>query len=126
MKIQELLSDDELYELTLMMTEIIWQSLMAHSISDVNEAYRPSHHRSFRPVRRPVNSAVTQRPRVPVKPFPKPKPLYPERTQVSQTQRLKTNPKIDPLKGYNARLDNTNVFPEITDAEKEIERKRNR
>ena len=104
MKIQELLSDDELYELTLMMTEIIWQSLMAHSISDVNEAYRPVMRRSFRPVTRP---AVTQRTRVPVKPFPKPKPLYPERTQISQAQRLKTNPKIDPLKGYNARLDNT-------------------
>ena len=112
MKIQELLSDNDLYELTLMMTEIIWQSLMANAINnELDERYRPVR-RTLRAVRRP--------PMVPVKAFPKPKPLYPERTQVSQAQRLKTNPKIDPVKGYNARLDNTNVFPEFTDAEKKI------
>ena len=46
--------------------------------------------------------------------------------QGGQPQCLKTNPKIDPLKGYNARLDNTNVFPEFTDTEREIAKKRNR
>ena len=113
MKIQEILSENDLYELTLMMTEIIWQSLMANAINnELDERYRPGMRRTVRAVRRP--------PMLPVKPFPRPKPLYPERTQVSQTQRMKTNPKIDPLKGYNARLDNTNVFPEFTDAEKKI------
>ena len=118
MRIKELLTDDDLYELALLLNEVIWQALMAQSMPDeVKEGYR-------RPVvRRPIR-AVVRSSSVPRRPIPRPKPLYPERAKVSPAQRLATNPKIDPLKGFNARLDNTNVWPVITDKEAEIERKR--
>ena len=118
MRIQELLTDDDLYELALLLNEVIWQALMAQSMpDDVKEGYR-------RPIIRTPIRAVLRSPGVPKRTLPRPKPLYPERTKVSQAQHMATNPKIDPLKGYNARLDNTNVFPVITDKEAEIERKR--
>lgn len=115
MKIKELLSDDELYELCVLMNEIMWQALMANSLPrDVQEGYRSLVIR--RPARRvPVRIAPSKPPMVPIKPFPKPKPLYPVRTKISSAQRLATNPNIDPLNGFNARLDNHNLFPELSD-----------
>lgn len=115
MRIQELLSDDDLYELCVLMNEMMWQALMASSLPrDVQEGYRSQG------IRRPARTVVRP-PIVPVKPFPRPKPLYPKRTKVSPAQRMATNPKIDPLMGFNARLDNLNIFPEVTDKDIEIE-----
>ena len=117
MRIQELLNDDDLYELCVLMNEMMWTALMAYSLPrDVHEGYR------IQGIRRPARKVIRP-PMVPVKPFPRPKPLYPQKTKVSPAQRMATIPKIDPLMGFNARLDNQNVFPEVTDKEVEIEMK---
>lgn len=115
MKIYELLRDDDLYQLC---------QLMANTLPrDIQEGSRRPITRSPRiPVRKKaVRRAVKPSlPKVPVKPFPRPKPLYPERTQLSPGQKLATNPKIDPLMGFNARLDDVNVWPELNDTDKQL------
>lgn len=91
MRIQELLSNDEFYELCVLLTETIWETLIAHyPLGDIQEGYRRMAFQ--RPVRK-----VVRPPMVPKRPFPKPKPLYPERAKISQAQRMAVNPKIDPL-----------------------------
>ena len=42
----------------------------------------------------------------------------------SKSQTTGTNSKVDPLKGYIAKLDNRNVFPLVSEKDIEIERKR--
>jgi hypothetical protein len=58
---------------------------------------------------------------VPVKPFP----IRPElKAKQPASPPSKSNPKVDPLKGFNAQLDNRNVFPLISKKDFEIERTR--
>ena len=125
MRIQELLSDDELYELSLLMVEVIWQALMAQSIpKDVKEGvWRQSVRRvAPRPIIRPVASArYVARP----KPLPKPKPLYAKpqpvkKPAISPSQTSGINPKIDFMKGPNFKLDNFNPIPPMTDQSRKI------
>jgi hypothetical protein len=122
MKIKDLLSDDDLYELWLLMTDAIWETLINHySESDVYEGYvfkrQPTRRRLIRTG--PARRNFRRPPKVPVKPLVSPKSSLPSPRikSVSQSQLSGTNPKIDMLKGSNAQLDNHNVFPNISDNE---------
>ena len=132
MKIKELLNDDQLYEIWLLLSDVIWEALIAnYSNVDVAEGYR---------YRRPVNGRKAVMPAktrqakshnrkppsiVPVRPFPiRPELKTAKNSMSSKSQTTGTNSKVDPLKGYIAKLDNRNVFPLISKNDIEIERKR--
>lgn len=128
MKIKEILSGNQLYELWLLMTDAIWETLINHySESDVYEGYvfkrQPTRRRLIRTG--PARRTFRRPPKLPVKPLVSPKPSLasPRIKSVSQSQLSGTNPKIDMLKGSNAQLDNRNVFPNLSDTEIEAEMK---
>ncbi len=125
MKIKELLDDDQLYEIWLLLSDVIWEALIAnYSNVDVAEGYRYR-----RPVngRRAVMPAKTRQAKshnrnppsiVPVKPFP----IRPElKAKQPASPPSKSNPKVDPLKGFNAQLDNRNITPLLSKRDIEIE-----
>ncbi len=125
MRIQELLDDDQLYEIWLLLSDVIWEALIAnYSNIDVAEGYRYR-----RPVngRRSVMPAKTRQAKshnrnppsiVPVKPFP----IRPElKAKQPASPPSKSNPKVDPLKGFNAQLDNRNITPLLSKRDIEIE-----
>jgi hypothetical protein len=127
MRIQELLNDDQLYEIWLLLTDQIWEALIAnYSNNEVAEGYLyrrpvlPTRSRPARTINRKPTSHI-----VPVKPFPtRPELKTAKNSMSSKSQTTGTNPKVDPLKGYIAKLDNRNVFPLISKKDIEIERKR--
>ena len=130
MKIKELLNDDQLYEIWLLLTDQIWEALIAnYSSIDVAEGYlyrRPvSRRRAVLPTRSRPARTINKRPTphiVPVKPFPtRPELKSVKNSMSSKSQTTGTNPKVDPLKGYIAKLDNRNVFPLISKKDIEIE-----
>ncbi len=133
MRIQELLNDDDLYEIWLLLTDQIWEALVDnYSSIDVAEGYlyrRPvNRRRAVLPIRnRPVRT-INKRPTpkvVPVRPFPiRPELKSVKNSMSSKSQTTGTNPKVDPLKGYIAKLDNRNVFPLISKKDIEIDRTR--
>ena len=133
MRIQELLNDDQLYEIWLLLTDQIWEALIAnYSSIDVAEGVknrRPvNRRRAVMPTRSRSAGAINKRPTphiVPVKPFPtRPELKSAKNSMSSKSQTTGTNPKVDPLKGYIAKLDNRNVFPLVSEKDSEIERKR--
>ena len=125
MRIQELLDDDQLYEIWLLLSDVIWEALIAnYSNNEVAEGYRYR-----RPVngRRSVMPAKTRQAKshnrnppsiVPVRPFP----IRPElKAKQPASPPSKSNPKVDPLKGFNAQLDNRNITPLPSKRDIEIE-----
>ena len=133
MKIKELLNDDQLYEIWLLLTDQIWEALIAnYSNNEVAEGYlyrRPvNRRRAVLPTRSRPARTIKKRPTpniVPVRPFPiRPELKTAKNSMSSKSQTTGTNPKVDPLKGYIAKLDNRNVFPLISKKDIEIERKK--
>ena len=60
---------------------------------------------------------------MPVKPFPtRPELKTAKNSMSAKSQTTGTNPKVDPLKGYIAKLDNRNVFPLVSEKDIEIEK----
>jgi hypothetical protein len=122
MKIKEILNDNQLYEMWLLMTDAVWEALVDnYSANDVYEGYPVRRRMAVRPIRqvpiqRPPRNLIKKPILAPANPAKKP--------MVSKSQTTGLNPKIDSLKGFNYRLDNTNIFPEITDKEAEIQHKR--
>jgi hypothetical protein len=124
MKIKELLDDDQLYEIWLLLSDVIWEALIAnYSNVDVAEGYR---YRGPVNGRRAVMPAKTRQAKshnrkppsiVPVKPFP----IRPElKAKQPASPPSKSNPKVDPLKGFNAQLDNRNITPLLSKRDIEI------
>jgi hypothetical protein len=87
-----------------------------------------SRRRAVMPTRSRPARTINRKPTphiVPVKPFPtRPELKTAKNSMSSKSQTTGTNPKVDPLKGYIAKLDNRNVFPLISKKDIEIERKR--
>ena len=116
MRIQEILNDDEINELSLLVVDAR-QALMVQAIpNDLDEAYRRQVLRT--PVR-PVKYVPKPRP------LPKPKPLYskpqPARTSmISRSQTNGINPKVDVTKGKGFKLNNFNPIPPMTDLDRRL------
>ena len=118
MKIKELLNDNDLYELWLLLTDGLWDVLMA--ASDVKEGIsypRKTVIRANTPVRKvgPAR-AMIRKPVIPIrKVVKKAKPV----TRPVQKQPISkvglNDPKVDVMKGPNFKLDAMNVFPEVSD-----------
>jgi hypothetical protein len=124
MKIKELLNDDQLYEIWLLLSDVIWEALIAnYSNVDVAEGYR---YRGPVNGRKAVIPAKTRQakshnrnppPIVPVRPFP----IRPElKAKQPASPPSKSNPEVDPLKGFNAQLDNRNITPLLSKRDIEI------
>ena len=124
MKIKELLSDDDLYDIWLLLSDVIWEALIAnYSNVDVAEGYR---YRGPVNGRKAVIPAKTRQakshnrnppPIVPVRPFP----IRPElKAKQPASPPSKSNPEVDPLKGFNAQLDNRNITPLLSKRDIEI------
>jgi hypothetical protein len=114
MKIKELLNDNDLYELWLLLTDGIWDVLMADS--DVKEGIyypRKTMIRANTPVRKvgPAR-AMIRKPLVPVRKVVKTAKPF---TRPVQKQPAIKDPKVDVTKGPNFKLDSMNVFPEFSD-----------
>jgi hypothetical protein len=111
MKIKEILSDNQLYEMWLLMTDAIWEALVDnYSASDVYEGYPVRSRMAVRPIRR----APIHRPsrNLIKKPVMAPAKLLRKRL-VSKNQTKGLNPKIDPMNGPNFKLDDRNIMPKI-------------
>ena len=118
MKIKELLKDNDLYDLWLLLTDGLWDVLMA--ASDVKEGIsypRKTVIRANTPVRKvgPAR-AMIRKPVIPIrKVVKKAKPV----TRPVQKQPISkvglNDPKVDVMKGPNFKLDAMNVFPEVSD-----------
>ena len=122
MKIKELLDDDQLYEIWLLLSDVIWEALIAnYSNVDVAEGYRyrkPVRRRAGMPTRQAKSHNRKPPSIVPVKPFP----IRPElKAKQPASPPSKSNPKVDPLKGFNAQLDNRNITPLLSKRDIEIE-----
>ena len=122
MKIKELLDDDQLYEIWLLLSDVIWEALIAnYSNVDVAEGYRyrkPVRRRAGMPTRQAKSHNRKSPSIVPVKPFP----IRPElKAKQPASPPSKSNPKVDPLKGFNAQLDNRNITPLLSKRDIEIE-----
>jgi len=115
MKIKEILNDDQLYEMWLLMTDAIWETLVDHySASDVYEGYPVRRRMTVRPIRRvpiqrPARNLMKRPLTQPAKPVKKP--------MVSKSQTTGLNPKIDPMNGPNFKLDDKNILPKNSDKE---------
>jgi hypothetical protein len=120
MKIRELLkdNDNDLYELWLLLTDGIWDVLMADS--DVKEGIyypRKTMIRANTPVRKvgPAR-AMIRKPLVPVRKVVKPAKPVTRPVQKQPTGKVAVkDPKVDVTKGPNFKLDAMNVFPEVSD-----------
>jgi hypothetical protein len=118
MKIKELLKDNDLYDLWLLLTDGLWDVLMADS--DVKEGIsypRKTVIRANTPVRKigPAR-AMIRKPLVPVRKVVK--PAKPVTKSVQKQPIIKVGlkePKVDVTKGPNFKLDAMNVFPEVSD-----------
>ena len=126
MKIKELLDDDQLYEIWLLLSDVIWEALIAnYSNVDVAEGYRyrraVNRRKAVMPTRSRPARTINKRPTphiVPVKPFP----TRPElKAKQPASPPSKSNPKVDPLKGFNTQLDNRNITPLLSKRDIEIE-----
>ena len=130
MKIKELLNADRLYEIWLLLTDVIWDVLIdSYSTSDVKEGIsypRKTVIRANTPVRKAGSARVMmRRSSVPVrKPTLTPTLLKPA-VSAPQKQPIrkvtKQDSKIDVTKGPNFKLDSMNVFPQLTDRDIENE-----
>jgi len=126
MRINELLDDRQLFDLWALVNITIWERLTNNDTTDdIDEGYaykRPAPRRRLAiPTRMGLARAIIRRPsppKVPVKPFPTRPELNPVKKPALP---VKTNSKVDLLKGNNAKLDATNVFPEFNDKDIEIE-----
>ena len=130
MKIKEILSDDQLYEMCILMTDAIWAALDTnYSASDFCEGYPVRRRVTVRPIRR---VSIQRPPRNLIrKPVMAPahrdlqqktmkkqagKPVKPVRTSmVSKSQATGLNPRIDPMNGPNFKLDDRNIMPKNSD-----------
>ena len=120
MKIKELLNDNDLYELWLLLTDGLWDVLMADS--DVKEGIsypRKTMIRANTPVRKvgPAR-AMIRKPLVPVRKVVKTARAV-QKQPISKV--AAKDPKVDVTKGSNFKLDSMNVFPEISKKDIEIE-----
>jgi len=104
MKISELLSEQELIELF------------------EGYVYRRQLKISPLQIRRPVRRIVNKSPKARL-PTIRPDLKAVKQPITSKSQTTGLNPKIDPINGFNFRLNQTNVKPEFTDKEIEIEMK---
>lgn len=125
MKIKELLNDNNLYELGLLMTEVIWQTLVDnYSNNEVTEGYQVSQtHSEEKPAR--TLSRPTQRRPAPhtIKPFypPKPASIAPKPvTKAPNPLTTGSNPTVDMMKAPNFKLNDRNIKPEFTELDKKI------
>jgi len=123
MKIKELLSDDDLYELWMLVTDSIWDVLMDnYSASDVKEGIsypRKTVIRANTPVRKagPARTMI-RKPVIPVRKVVK----TARAVQKQPISKVATkDPKVDVTKGPNFKLNSINVFPEISKKDIEIE-----
>ena len=125
MRIQELLDDDQLYEIWLLLSDVIWEALIAnYSNVDVAEGYRyrgpVNGRRAVMPAKTRQEKRHNRKPTpsiVPVKPFP----IRPElKAKQPASPPSKSNPEVDPLKGFNAQLDNRNITPLLSKRDIEI------
>ncbi len=125
MKIKELLDDDQLYEIWLLLSDVIWEALIAnYSNNEVAEGYRYRRAVNRRKVVMPAKTrqakSHNRKPpsMVPIKPFL----IRPElKAKQPASPPSKSNPKVDPLKGFNAQLDNRNITPLLSKRDIEIE-----
>jgi hypothetical protein len=111
MKIKEILSDNQLYEMWLLMTDAVWEALVDnYSASDVYEGY-PTRRRSMvrpikrAPIHRPSRNLIKKPVLAPANPAKKP--------MVSKNQTKGLNPNIDSMNGPNFKLDDRNIMPKI-------------
>ena len=114
MKIKELLKDNDLYDLWLLLTDGLWDVLMA--ASDVKEGIsypRKTVIRANTPVRKvgPAR-AMIRKPLVPVRKVVKTARAV-QKQPISKV--AAKDPKVDVTKGPNFKLDSMNVFPEFSD-----------
>ena len=123
MKIKELLNDNDLYELWLLLTDGLWDVLMADS--DVKEGIsypRKTVIRANTPVRKAGPArAMIRKPVIPVRKVVKTARAV-QKQPISKV--AAKDPKVDVTKGPNFKLDSMNVFPLISKKDIEIERKR--
>ena len=124
MKIKEILSDNQLYEMWLLMTDAMWETLVDHySANDVYEGYPVRRRIAVRPIRRvPIQRPPKNLTRKPViaparrlqQPIKRPvtQPTKPVR-KPQQTTGL--NPKINPMNGPDFKLDDRNIIPKNSD-----------
>ena len=103
MKIKELLSDDQLYEIWLLLTDQIWEALIAnYSNNEVAEGFsyrRPvNRRRAVLPTRSRPSGTINKRPTphiVPVRPFPiRPELKTAKNSMISKSQTTGTNPEV--------------------------------
>ena len=103
MRIQELLNDDQLYEIWLLLTDQIWEALIAnYSSIDVAEGLknrRPvNRRRAVLPTRSRPSGTINKRPTphiVPVRPFPtRPALKSAKNSMISKSQTTGTNPEV--------------------------------
>ena len=118
MKIKELLNDNDLYELWLLLTDGLWDVLMA--ASDVKEGIsypRKTVIRANTPVRKvgPAR-AMIRKPVIPIRKVVKTAKPVNRPVQKQPISKVGLNdPKVDVMKGPNFKLDAMNVFPEVSD-----------
>ena len=118
MKIKELLNDNDLYELWLLLTDGLWDVLMADS--DVKEGIyypRKTMIRANTPVRKvgPAR-AMIRKPVIPIRKVVKTAKPVNRPVQKQPISKVGLNdPKVDVMKGPNFKLDAMNVFPEVSD-----------
>ena len=120
MKIKELLNDNDLYELWLLLTDGLWDVLMADS--DVKEGIsypRKTVIRANTPVRKagPARTMI-RKPVIPVRKVVKTARAV-QKQPISKV--AAKDPKVDVTKGPNFKLNSINVFPEISKKDIEIE-----
>ena len=118
MKIKELLKDNDLYDLWLLLTDGLWDVLMA--ASDVKEGIsypRKTVIRANTPVRKvgPAR-AMIRKPVIPIRKVVKTAKPVNRPVQKQPISKVGLNdPKVDVMKGPNFKLDAMNVFPEVSD-----------
>ena len=132
MRINELLNDDQLYEIWWLVSDAIWEALVdKYATNDVDEGYvyrRPFARRRYAmPTRGGLAGTFKRKPapKVPVKPFPiRPEQTPVNKTKISPSQTSGLNPKIDIQNGPDFKLKDRYVMPELSDKDIEIEMKK--
>jgi hypothetical protein len=132
MKINEVLNDDQLYEIWWLLSDAIWEALVEKYVAnDIDEGYvyrRPfARRRNPMPTRSGSARTLKRKPalKMPVKPFPiRSEKASVNKTKIPPSQTSGINPKIDIQNGPDFKLKDRYVMPELSDKDIEIEMKK--
>ena len=116
MKLTEIVTDDQLYDIWSLVTDAIWKTLIDnYSDSNVYEGYayrrNPAPRMIYKPViRRPAKLIKRPPPRVPIKPFPKrPELNQVKKSSIPPSQTTGSNPKVDRMNGPEFKMNNGKI-----------------